>query len=205
MIGQGGAASASRADRAITELCRLHYTKLVRLAFLIVGDLPAAEELVQDAYVSLYHSGKKLRNTDSAAAFLRAAVVNKSRSTPRHRAIADKNAARAPQDAPSAERAALVLLGRSAIVAALGRLSPRQRQVIVLRYYEGLSEAEIAAVLGIRPGRVKSNAARAMAALQAMLAAPDGSGRGQGSPDSGRSAGIPGEALEDAEDIIYVP
>lgn len=156
MIGQGAKAapaSARSADQAITELYRLHYTKLVRLALLIVGEVPAAEDVVQDAYVSVYRSWTKLRNADSAAAFLRAAVVNKARSVLRHRAVADRNTPRAPQDAPSAEHEALVLLGRSALVAALRKLSPRQRQVIVLRYYEGLSEAEIAEVLGIRKGQ----------------------------------------------------
>jgi RNA polymerase sigma-70 factor (sigma-E family) len=204
--GQGEAASALSADQAITELYRLHYTKLVRLALLIVGNLPAAEDLVQDAYVGLYRSWKKLRNTDSAAAFLRTTVVNKSRSVLRHRVVADSNAPQALQDAPGAGSVALVLPACSSIVAALGRLSLRQRQVIVLRHYEGLSEAEIAKVLGIRRGRVKSHDARAMAALQAALTAADGSLRGQGSSfDSGRFAGILGEAREDAEDIISIP
>jgi RNA polymerase sigma-70 factor (sigma-E family) len=177
MIGQGeqaASASARCADQAITELYRLHYAKLVRLALLIVGEVPAAEDVVQDAYVSVYRSWTKLRNTDSAAAFLRAAVVNKARSVLRHRAVVDRNTPQAPRNAPSAEHEALVLLGRSALVAALRKLSPRQRQVIVLRYYEGLSEAEIAEVLGIRKGSVKSHAARGVAALRAELNGIDG-------------------------------
>jgi RNA polymerase sigma-70 factor (sigma-E family) len=177
MIGQGdeaAPASARCADQAITELYRLHYTKLVRLALLIVGEVPAAEDVVQDAYVSVYRSWTKLRNTDSAAAFLRAAVVNKARSVLRHRAVVDRNTPQAPQTAPSAEHEALVLLGRSTLVAALSKLSPGQRQVIVLRYYEGLSEAEIAEVLGIRKGSVKSHAARGVATLRAELSGIDG-------------------------------
>jgi DNA-directed RNA polymerase specialized sigma24 family protein len=67
--------------------------------------------VVQDAYVSVYRSWTKLRNTDSAAAFLRAAVVNKARSVLRHRAVVDRNTPQAPLNAPSAEHEALVLLG----------------------------------------------------------------------------------------------
>jgi len=209
MMGQGerpAPASAREVDQAITQLYRLHYGNMVRLAVLTVGDLPTAEDVVQDAYVSVYRSWNKLRNTDSAAAFLRATVMNKSRSVLRHRAVVDRNTPRAPLDMPSAEQEALVLLGRSALVAALDRLSPRQRQVIVLRYYAGLSEAEIASVLGIRQGSVKAHAARGTAALRAVLRFPDGSGPGQPSrTDSGAFAATPADSLEDVWDMIYVP
>ena len=160
-------------DDAITELYRLHYAKLVRTALLIVGDLPAAQDAVQDAYVSVWRSWAKLRNTDSAAAFLRSAVLNNSRSVLRHRAVEDRHAPQAPRDAPSAEQEALARFESTAVIAALRKLSPRQRQVIVLRHYAGLSEAEIAHVLGIRPGSVKSHATRATAALRAELSGSD--------------------------------
>ena len=111
MIGQGeeaAPASARSADQAITELYRLHYTKLVRLALLIVGEVPAAEDVVQDAYVSVYRSWTKLRNTDSAAAFLRAAGGQQGAFCPYGTArLLTGNMLQAPQDTPSAEHEAL--------------------------------------------------------------------------------------------------
>lgn len=206
MIRQGqeaAPASARSAGQAITELHRRHYQALVRLAVLMTGDLQAAEGVVQDAYAALFQSWNKLRNTNTAGAFLWAVVVNKSRSMLRHGAVATRNA---PSDRPGAEYQALVLSGSSTLVAALGRLSPRQRQMVVLRYYAGLGEAEIAEVLGIRQGSVKRHAASGMAALQAVLTAPSGARRGQGSrPDGGEFAGMPENALEDAMDVISVP
>jgi RNA polymerase sigma factor (sigma-70 family) len=70
---------------------------------------------------------------------------------------------------PSAEHGAFILLERSAVVAALRGLPERQREAIVLRYYGDLSEAEIAAVMDISRGAVKSHTARAMASLRAAL------------------------------------
>jgi RNA polymerase sigma factor (sigma-70 family) len=70
---------------------------------------------------------------------------------------------------PSAEHGALVLLERSAVVAALRGLPERQREALVLRYYADLSEAEIAATMGISRGAVKSHTARGMSALRAAL------------------------------------
>jgi RNA polymerase sigma factor (sigma-70 family) len=72
-------------------------------------------------------------------------------------------------DEPSAESRAITLLERSAVIAALHSLPCRQREAIVLRYYADLSEAEIAATMGISRGSVKSHTARAMAALKSTL------------------------------------
>jgi RNA polymerase sigma factor (sigma-70 family) len=72
-------------------------------------------------------------------------------------------------DAPDAEQAVITLMERSAVVAALQRLSRRQREVVVLRYYAELSEAEIARMMGISQGAVKTHAARALSALRGVL------------------------------------
>jgi RNA polymerase sigma factor (sigma-70 family) len=76
---------------------------------------------------------------------------------------------KAPPDMPSAEHGALVLLERHAVVAALRGLPDRQREAIVLRYYADLSEAEIAAAMGISRGAVKSHTSRGMSALRTTL------------------------------------
>jgi len=157
------------ADRAVIELYSQHYRALVRLAALLVRDTPTAEEVVQDSFVAMHGGWQRLRDTEKALAYLRQAVVNRSRSVLRHRTVVDKNLQKAPPDMPSAEHGALVLLERSAVVAALRELPDRQREAIVLRYYADLSEAEIATAMGISRGAVKSHTARGMTALRAAL------------------------------------
>jgi RNA polymerase sigma-70 factor (sigma-E family) len=157
------------AEHAVTELYMAHYRALVRLAALLVRDTPTAEEVVQDAFVAMHGGWPRLRDAEKALAYLRQAVVNRSRSVLRHRMVVDRNMQKAPPDMPSAEHGALVLLERSAVVAALRDLPDRQREAIVLRYYADLSEAEIAAAMGISRGAVKSHTARGMSALRAAL------------------------------------
>jgi RNA polymerase sigma-70 factor (sigma-E family) len=157
------------ADHAVTELYSLHYKTLVRLATLVVRDTPTAEDVVQDAFFAMHSAWTGLRNVDNALAYLRQAVMNKSRSVLRHRTVVDKNTQQAPPDMPSAEHGAMVQLERSAVVDALRKLPERQREAIIWRYYADLSEAEIAAAMKISRGAVKSHTARGMAALRAEL------------------------------------
>jgi RNA polymerase sigma-70 factor (sigma-E family) len=157
------------ADRAVTELYSLHYRPLVRLAALLVRDTPTAEEVVQDAFVAMHGGWQRLRDAENALAYLRQAVVNRSRSVLRHRVVVDRNAPKPAPDMPSAEHGAIVLLERSAVVSALRTLPARQREALVLRYYGDLSEAQIASVMGISRGAVKSHTARAMSALRSVL------------------------------------
>jgi DNA-directed RNA polymerase specialized sigma24 family protein len=110
---------------------------------------PTAEEVVHDSFPAMRDSWHRLRAPENALAHLRQAVVNRSRSVLRHRTVADRNLVKASPDMPSAEHGAMVLLERSAVIAALRGLPGRQREAIVLRYYADLSEAEIAAAMGI--------------------------------------------------------
>jgi len=157
------------ADCAVTELYSLHYKALVRLATLLVRDTPTAEEVVQDSFVAMHDGWQRLRDADSALAYLRQAVLNRSRSVLRHRAVADKHPQKPSPNMPSAEHGALAQLERSAVIATLRKLPGRQREAIVLRYYADLSEAEVAAAMGISRGAVKSHTARGVAALRAEL------------------------------------
>jgi RNA polymerase sigma-70 factor (sigma-E family) len=162
-------ASQVSADAAITELYGAHYRSLVRLAVLLVHDVSTAEEVVQDSFVALHSGLHRLREKEKALAYLRAAVVNRSRSVLRHRVVVDRNAPKPAPDMPSAEHGAIALIERSAVVAALRLLPLRQREVIVLRFYADLSEAQIASTMGITRGAVKSHTSRAMAALHSVL------------------------------------
>lgn len=105
---------------------------------------------------------------DAPLPYIRAAVVNGCRSVQRRRRIARRITSRrdaAPHPAESAESEALLAEDRRVVLAALAALAPRRREVLVLRYYLGLSESEIASVLGISVGTVKSTAARGLATL----------------------------------------
>jgi RNA polymerase sigma-70 factor (sigma-E family) len=161
------------ADLAVQDLYAQHYKSLVRLAAMLVRDKPTAEEVVQDAFVAMHGGWYRLEDTDKALAYLRQAVVNKSRSVLRHRVVVEKNLQNPPPDMPSAEHGAFAALERDEVVAALRKLPERQREAIVLRYYGDLSEADIAAAMGISRGAVKSHTARGMAALRAALEGQD--------------------------------
>jgi RNA polymerase sigma-70 factor (sigma-E family) len=161
-------ASAWTADEAVTALFSSHYRALVRLATLLLRDAGAAEEVTQDAYVALHGHWRRLRDPDKAVAYLRQCVVNRCRSTLRHRGVVDRYLRRQPLplSAPSADVGLLAAESNAEIIAAVRALPARQREALVLRYYADLSEAEIAEAMGVSQGAVKSHTARAMAALR---------------------------------------
>ena len=157
------------ATRAVTAIYTTHYRSLVRLAVLLVRDIATAEEVVQDSFIAMHDAWRRLRDSDKALSYLRQSVVNRSRSVLRHRVVVDRNAPKPAPDMPSAEQGALSLLERSAVIAALRKLPPRQREALVLKFYADLSEAQIAATMGISQGAVKSHTARGMASLRTVL------------------------------------
>ena len=170
---RGGSAPPA-ADVAIAELYAAHWTGLVRLAWLLLRDDQGAEEVVQDAFIAVHRHWDTLRSEASAAAYLRRAVVNGARSGLRHRGVEQRSVAR-EQGEPtaygrrtevSAEDRALDSEATSSMITALGRLPQRQREVLTMRYYLDLSEAEIADALGISAGSVKAHAHRGLAALR---------------------------------------
>jgi RNA polymerase sigma-70 factor (sigma-E family) len=157
------------ADGAVAAMFRDHHGELIRLALLMVGDVCTAEDVVQDVYASLHARGR-IVTCEAPLSYVRAAVLNGCRSVLRRRGIARRAAVVHQGSRPdvalaSAESEVIRSEDRRAVLAALARLSRRRREVLVLRYYLGLSEAEIAEVLGISAGTVKSTAARALATL----------------------------------------
>jgi RNA polymerase sigma-70 factor (sigma-E family) len=171
------------ADRAVMELYAAHYRSLVRLAAVLVRDTPTAEEVVQDAFVALHGGWQRLRDADKALAYLRQAVVNRSRSVLRHRAVAGPSLQQGPPGRPGAAHDALVALERDSVRTVLRDLPDRQREAIMLRYYADLSEEEIAAAMGISCGAVRSHTARGMSALRAAL--EQATSQSADPPDSG--------------------
>jgi RNA polymerase sigma-70 factor (sigma-E family) len=149
----------------IDDLYRTHRMQMVRMAILLVDDLASAEDVVQEAFAGLYRNWGGLRDRNAAIGYLRTAVVNGSRSMLRRRRTARAYVPPDPGTARSAESLAMLSAEHQAVVNALGDLAPRQREVLVLRYYGGLSEAEIAEATGMSKGTVKSTASRAVAKL----------------------------------------
>ncbi|MBP2475683.1 RNA polymerase sigma-70 factor (sigma-E family) [Crossiella equi] len=166
--GAGGP-QTPEAPLTLEDLYRQHRMRLVRLAILLVDDPATAEDVVQEAFTGLHRNWSGLRDGAAAVGYLRTAVVNGSRSVLRRRKTAREYQPPHLTTARSAESLAMLTAEHQAVVSALGQLPPRQREVLVLRYYGGLSEQEIAESTGISRGTVKSTASRALDALQKAL------------------------------------
>jgi RNA polymerase sigma-70 factor (sigma-E family) len=162
-------AMGQAADEALTVLYQTHHATLVRTATLLVGDVATAEDVVQDSFIAMHRAWWRLRDTSRALPYLRRTVINKCRSVLRHRVVADRHPPMPAPGLPSAEDSALAAVERSAVLAALDALPDRQREVVILRFYADLSEAQIAAALGISRGAVKSHTSRAKDCLRAVL------------------------------------
>ncbi|MGE3620141.1 MAG: RNA polymerase sigma factor [Acidimicrobiia bacterium] len=154
----------------LAELHREHYRALVRLASLLVDDVGTCEEIVQEAFVRVWRRGGPTDPT-RAPAYLRSAVLNGARSHLRGRTVRRRHLAAAPEPGPSAEATATAADDARRVLAALRTLPDRQREVLALRYYLDLPEAEIAATLGISPGSVKTHAHRGLRGLAERLGA----------------------------------
>ncbi|WP_345964124.1 SigE family RNA polymerase sigma factor [Streptomyces sp. BRB040] len=144
--------------------------ELVRLAVLLVDDVPTAEDVVQDAFTAVYRRyGPRLAGLDNPEGYLRRCVVNAARSVLRRRRTVRSYVPPRTTPAPPPEEEVLLREEHREVLDALRRLTPRQRQVIVLRYWSNLSEVEIADTLGLSRGTVKSTASRGLAALARRL------------------------------------
>jgi RNA polymerase sigma-70 factor (sigma-E family) len=159
------AAAGSAGGDLVDDLFRAHAVGLVRVAMLLLGDQSSAEDVVQDAFFGLYRSLPKLRDRNKALPYLRASVINGSRSVLRARKRAVLRGVHHEPPVWSAESAAMAGEDRKALLAAVARLPRRAREVLALRYYLDLADHEIAAALGISRTTVSSTASRALAAL----------------------------------------
>jgi DNA-directed RNA polymerase specialized sigma24 family protein len=150
----GAAVAPGSYGDPVSALYEQHYASLVRLAALLVRDTATAEEIVQDSFVAVAAAWRRRGNTDGALGFLHQSVLNRSRSALRH------GIAPAPAGYPS---------GSLPLLAALGELPARQREVLVLRYYANLSEEQAADTIGISRAAVRRHATLAGSALRTLL------------------------------------
>jgi RNA polymerase sigma-70 factor (sigma-E family) len=147
---------------------------LLRFALMLCGDRHRAEDLVQSVLAKAYVRWVRISAMQRPEAYLKAVLVNEHlRWWRRHSSGEVPLAAPVDPDVAAGGDAAVEHASRDAAWALLGRLPRRQRAVLVLRYYEDLSDAEIAAVLGCRQATVRSQAARALAALRAVVPSMD--------------------------------
>ena len=169
----------STADRRRAEFERFvaeSTDPLLRAAYLVVGDLVEAEDLVQECLIKVAKRWPRVRSMDHPRAYARRVLINLALDRSGRR-VRDRGQLELPDalnnghDEDSARELAAVD-SRSELEHALATLPPRQRAVLVLRYFEDLSEADTAAALQCSIGTVKSTASRALTRLQSTLAAP---------------------------------
>ena len=164
--------AAQRAsDRAVTALYDAHYQPLVRLAALLVRDMATAEQVVQDSFVAL-HRTRRWQDTGVAVSYLHEAVVHRSRLALRRRTAPGAGAAGCPPGGAGGSQRPGGAWQHPAVLTALHALPARQREVLVLRCYAELPEAQVAAIIGISEGAVQGYTARAMSSLRAALEIP---------------------------------
>jgi RNA polymerase sigma-70 factor (sigma-E family) len=153
----------------IDELYRAQAVAMIRLALLLTGDRPTAEDVVHDAFLGLCRQWPRLDDPSNAVSYLRTSVVNGCRSVHRSRRIAWLR--RPPYEPPvwSAEAAAIIGEDRREVLTAVATLPHRQREILALRFYLDMSCGEIAATLKISRGTVSSTVSRALATLGRQL------------------------------------
>jgi RNA polymerase sigma-70 factor (sigma-E family) len=159
------------AEEDLSALFRQAAPSLIGMAWVLLGDRATAEEVAQDAFLSLQRAWPSIRDPGRAVGYLRAAVLNGARFRLRRRFIALRHPIALPGDMPSAEDSAVLSEDRREVVAALRRLPVRQRECLVLKYYAEMTEQEISSALKISTNSVKTHVRRGMAALHAALEA----------------------------------
>ena len=155
----------SGADAEFREYMAARWPGLVRTAFLLTGDRFLAEDLAQTALTRVFASWRRVRRADDVDAYVRRVLVNANAGRFRKRRVVEHLTA-APYDVSAQHEPHARLAQRSVLMAALAELPVQQRAVVVLRYWEDMSEKEVASALGCSVGTVKSQASKGLARLR---------------------------------------
>ncbi|MEU6484468.1 SigE family RNA polymerase sigma factor [Streptomyces sp. NPDC046887] len=167
----GPTAAAGTTVDHLTETYRAHYRSLLGLAALLLDDTASCEDVVQEAFIRVHSARSRVRDPEKTLAYLRQTVVNLSRSALRRRILGLKLLSKPMPDMASAEEGAYDQLERDALIKAMRGLQRRQREVLVLRYFADMTEAQVAETLGISLGSVKAYGSRGIAALRVAMGA----------------------------------
>jgi RNA polymerase sigma-70 factor (sigma-E family) len=152
-------------DAGFRAFADAHQHRLMRLAYLLTGDIHLAEDLLQSVLVRMFGKWPKLRHVDRPEAYARRTMVNQYISWRRRRVAGEVSIAEPPERAHSPEDSTVL---RIVLHQALMRLTPKQRAVLVLRFYEDRTERNVADLLGCSVGTVKSQTHHALARLRAL-------------------------------------
>ncbi len=177
--------------RAYEALVGRYQDLAYRTAYIVVGSRPDAEDAAQEGFVKAWSALPRFRLGRPFRPWLLTIVANEARNRKRAARRQGDLALRLADDlpvgdgAPPPEAAALAAERRRLLLAALGRLSEADRQVLACRYFLDLSEAEAAGALGCRPGTVKSRTSRALGRLRAVLAEQGDAAPALGLPEGG--------------------
>ncbi len=163
--GKDGQRKSRAYDADFASYLEARQPTLLRTAYLLTGSQHGAEDLVQETMAKLYLSWDRVRRADSIDAYVRRALINEHnslwrRAWKRKEFVTESVPERTPATRPAGHGT------DTRLWSFIQTLPRKQRAVVVLRYYEELSEAETADVLGISVGTVKSQASRALAALR---------------------------------------
>ncbi|MFE6746143.1 SigE family RNA polymerase sigma factor [Kitasatospora purpeofusca] len=142
------------------------WRRLVRTAYLLTGDYHEAEDVVQATLAKVFRSWARIGRLDEPDAYVHRALVNNNLSRHRRRRVRQLLVPVLPERAHGAGAGHRDVEERSVLLQALAELPPRQRAVVVLRYWEDMSEQQVAEVLGCSAGNVKSQASRGLAKLR---------------------------------------
>jgi RNA polymerase sigma-70 factor (sigma-E family) len=148
-----------------SEFAHARWSRLVRLGYGLTGDRGLAEDLAQTALANAYASWSRVRKADDPDAYLNRILLNSHRSRFRKRRVTEDLGASLPE--PATEDPASAQSDRATVIAAVAALPPKQREVVVCRFWLDLTEAQAAAALGCSVGNIKSQTSRALAKLRA--------------------------------------
>jgi RNA polymerase sigma-70 factor (sigma-E family) len=160
--GERGVRMKAERDEEFREFMHGRWPAMVRLAYALTGDQGHAEEVAQTAFAKAYAHWPRVVRAGDPDAYVRQIVINENRNRFRKRRVRELST-RTPPDTSTAETD---IADQTALLDALRALAPRQRAVIVLRYWLDLTETETAATLNCSVGTVKSQASRALATLR---------------------------------------
>jgi RNA polymerase sigma-70 factor (sigma-E family) len=162
-----GSTTQTRSDDGFREVFAAHRTRVFRFAVLMCGNVHVAEEITAEVFAKVLPKWRTGAVAD-ALAYLQRAVVNETRSRHRRRQV-ERRAFERWREAPPTTTDVDRLTLAAPLIAALRQLPARQRAVVVLRYHDDMSEAEVAEALGMAAGSVKSHASRGLHQLRGLL------------------------------------